>query len=1123
MVPGTDLVVQFVPDVDGDDGAVDQPAIAEGVFSPPTDGDELMVDPEDAMVLAPLTEDDRNSTVVLKSSTKQPSLRMDDSPSPLSGKKDAVSIEQTTVVSKSSTPSTSEPAASLPENSADAESVVGDASLHGDDAMETGAEVQESWAPLPEDIMEVEFGAQAQARAPSPPLQNSIEEQLQDLLDDPMEPGLAELDTEAYVDSVMRDLIDGDQRGSGVDDPQAEQQLRTTKEISAQDIIPSTITVDTNVYGGEPAAAALPQEQSAQGGGQTQDHAQLLEVISQTRDQIRIKTEPGVKFDTTDTSVVIPSSIPHWHAVNKRTMPQGLSPKKTTPAKPSSTAQLEQPLVDLTVGSEHGEDEEWDNGYADDEHEDDEQSASLRMAPTQQLLFDQTFLTEEQWIEVCTVLDHPVEKRDGLKLLPGTQQGLLIHQMAFIVRAMKCHRTRAELTGLLLADNVGLGKSICALGLFAVSSLVLHNLRHWYQHKSEHLPNTAAPGSHCPLNNPFGIQCVCVPDSITLEYSNQLVCGPSVLTVPANNLDAWERRITKYFHKYVQAKDSDVNQIMIEPVSYRDSGLLSPIILDGRRTIVDAGEIIAKVKTTSNMLPASTVRGRPLRNVLSYEDLCEDYEEEVSLRFELPKLENVQFRFLILVSFSALSNPKCALSRIFGVKVPFYAPRMAPGTMLGRRTIPDRAPHRVVHVEIPFTVAVNLFMFDESHSVTKYGTQLFRIFREAKRLSTVTRQRKTRWFFMTATPFSHSPLDIFACLELLVSNREEKNRLLGELREFEKRFKRESPKSGTRQLGTKSLALDSAASFARDFSSFVKPFTVARDWGSPYLDTSLEDMRPGIKRHAVRVSLPPTLEGVIERLGARCRRELAVQQAKKHRQRPVRDLEETIFTQYFSAGIMPGIAVMLENHDGFVIPASVKQVDEDFRLGEASVMRNTLHYHEGHDWTLKLREIVKLAHSDREGNTAEIKQGPRHILLVAQTPALVGFLTHFLQNDSHLRHITHAIRIFQNVTPNPAGRDTFLQKVAAEAASSDRSYVVITTPKLVGIGIDIVFCSYFIQFGEIFSNRDREQLIGRVNRPGQKLPVHHYHIISSHQSHTEVRDRNNGRSAMLSEHAGREQ
>lgn len=94
----------------------------------------------------------------------------------------------------------------------------------------------------------------------------------------------------------------------------------------------------------------------------------------------------------------------------------------------------------------------------------------------------------------------------------------------------------------------------------------------------------------------------------------------------------------------------------------------------------------------------------------------------------------------------------------------------------------------------------------------------------------------------------------------------------------------------------------------------------------------------------------------------------------------------------------------------------------------------------------------------------------------------MGYIVHSLQSDSTLQSITHPIHIFQAVTPKPASRDTFLREAAAKASASDNTYVLVMTSRLVAVRIDIVFYSYIVQLGEIFSNREREQFIGHVHQ-----------------------------------------
>ncbi|CAH0055418.1 unnamed protein product [Clonostachys solani] len=796
---------------------------------------------------------------------------------------------------------------------------------------------------------------------------------------------------------------------------------------------------------------------------------------------------------------------------------------KTTATTPSREEESNG-VLEMDIDLSSNEEESSCDGELDDDME-EECLGDERIAPAQQLLFKQPFLTQKSWAEVCTVLDHPIEKRDEGKLLLGTRQSLRIHQMAFIVRAMKAHRVAEELNGLLLADNVGLGKSICALGLFAVTSLALLNLRHARQYPDKHLPrDEKRRGLKCPSGNMYGIQCVCIPEGITHDYVQHLIYGPSVFAVPASNLDAWARRVSVYFKRTFRARGSTVDEELVEPLYYRETGQINPIPLEGKEKAVKRKDLVAWPKVSSSQKRiAKKTRGEAKKNdskPIMYQEAYATYGNTGSLYFKAPPIGKAQFRYLILLSFTALGRQTSALARVFGVQTALPNQEKTNVAVKGKEHADSS-----IRVIIPFAISVNLFFFDESHSVTSKETQLFNSFEDIKRLSGISPRKQPKWYFMTATPFSHSPNDIHSCLRLLIGNQAERKRILHELPNFATRFRRLQPKKSAGAKKQLTQDDDTTAKFAQDFAKFVRPFTVARDWGSPYLDTCLHDIRPGIKHHVVQVSVPQGLAKAVERLGARCRRQLTVLRAEKRRDLHLEEVTGIkIFTQFFSASIAPGLAAILEGKDGHLLPTSVRWVDEDFRLGENGILRKTLHFHRGHEWAEKLTEIIKTAHgggkdqSHAKGDSTPNSEGPCHILLVAQTPVLVGLIVRFIEEDPELKHITRAKRIFQSVTPKPAGRDTLLRSIEKEAAESDRTYILVTTPRLIGVGVDIVFCSYVVQFGEIFSNREREQLIGRVNRPGQRLTVHHWHIMSTHHAHALVRERNNGRSVMLSEH-----
>ncbi|KAI9897982.1 hypothetical protein N3K66_006342 [Trichothecium roseum] len=963
----------------------------------------------------------------------------------------------------------------------------------------------------------------------------------------------------------------------------------------------------------ESAHEGLPEKEANKAGSKAMPMLEADDVAASSAEMQKPTTERMPPMQQAAHPDVAISGMENQQQAIEEPAAQGREPDTAAATAARSTTGLEeaqqQQQQQHVDASEHGSDGEGDDREDQDNNDEDDlilarelpddQPLTGCIAPTQQILYHQKFLTEAQWAEVCVVLDHPRSQRSGGKILAGTRQGLLVHQMAFIVRAMKSQLSEPELDGLLVADNVGLGKSICALGLFAVSSLVMHNARHVKRHPEMHLDRRAAaekrPGLVCPAGNPYGIQCVCVPDGISRDYLRKLVGGPSVIAVPASNLDAWAARIRAYFRRRIHVRDSldeadrtVTEEVLVEPVSYRDTGQLTSIPLDDdaddaandtdleRRRRVRSRNLMAKVVSPSHEYRAKNrFRADAAPPCMSYDQLRQEAGDKVDLRFEAPPASATQFRFLMLMSYQALSqngSNNSGIEKLFSTKTRIRRPKKlrkaATAAARGNGNGGGGSNRNGgIHVKIPFTIAATLFIYDESHLVVNRDSVLFKSLRRIQELSRVDERRRTRWFFMTATPFSHSPYDVASCLEILISDPDARKSVLGRLPEFAARFRQlqnrqkqqqqqQQQQQNQNQVVVKTEETeeeaaedtDTTAKFARDFANFMRPFTVARDWGSPYLDTRLQDERPGITHRSVEVSVPPELEAAVGRLGERCRRRLSEMRSQMYRDLRFDDVAgATVFTQFFSAGIMPGIAAAAadggdDDNEGSasILPASVKQIDDDFRLGEESVLFKARHRHEGHEWTKQLARIIHEAHG---GGTASGTAGgtedaaahgggtggaarpppppprPRHILLIAQTPSLVAHLVHWIRNEPTLRRITKVTRIFQNVTPRPASRDTFLRAVAAEAASpgEHRSYVVATTPRLVGVGIDMVFCSYVVQFGELFSNREREQLVGRVHRPGQSREIRFWHIRSTHETHAAVRERNAGRSVMLSE------
>lgn len=225
---------------------------------------------------------------------------------------------------------------------------------------------------------------------------------------------------------------------------------------------------------------------------------------------------------------------------------------------------------------------------------------------------------------------------------------------------------------------------------------------------------------------------------------------------------------------------------------------------------------------------------------------------------------------------------------------------------------------------------------------------------------------------------------------------------------------------------------------------------------------------------------------------------------------------QTVFTQYYCAAIMPGIAAaqIKQRQENEAYPSAAQSITRDIAKEGDGIIRKFREVHEGHDWLVAITSVLQRAHHDRGHGSNE---GPRHVLVLAATPSLTGHLCVILSDHRELRNII-SVRLLSGDSGTARRRNQMLQGIKEEASGSQKTIVVVSTAELVGTGIDaLTFCNHLIIFGELFKPYHEKQAIGRVCRRGQTLPVYIYHIRSDHSTHELVRKRNEGRQLMLSD------
>lgn len=261
---------------------------------------------------------------------------------------------------------------------------------------------------------------------------------------------------------------------------------------------------------------------------------------------------------------------------------------------------------------------------------------------------------------------------------------------------------------------------------------------------------------------------------------------------------------------------------------------------------------------------------------------------------------------------------------------------------------------------------------------------------------------------------------------------------------------------------------------------------------------------------------PPGLVQYVERLGALCREKLPKGSKKLMNVMKTTITTEPVFTQYYCAGIMPGIAAaqVVWRREGKEYPSSAPDIARDIAKNHRGTLYKFMDAHKGHEWLTRLASVLTSAHNDRGPGSDE---PPKHVLVLAATPSLTGHIYVNILHDPELRSFT-TVELLSSTNGSARNRHQRIQAISDASAGSQKTTVVVSTAGLVGTGTDtLTFCSYLVILGELFNSVHEEQAIGRVRRRGQELPVHVYYIRSDHHTHELVRKRNSGRRLMLSD------
>ncbi len=151
--------------------------------------------------------------------------------------------------------------------------------------------------------------------------------------------------------------------------------------------------------------------------------------------------------------------------------------------------------------------------------------------------------------------------------------------------ALKQPSETPSLCGALVADGVGMGKSVATFLITLVSSQLQTRyrevLRFWNDPTGKevetwHIAKDAAPGEECRNLDNFHLQCPCKRGTIAQEIAKSTSDGPTVVIVPPNLVNNWGVEAKKF----LKQKREDKYCLRVHVTAARDVKLTDPPTLD---------------------------------------------------------------------------------------------------------------------------------------------------------------------------------------------------------------------------------------------------------------------------------------------------------------------------------------------------------------------------------------------------------------------------------------------------------------------------------------------------------------------------------------------------------------
>lgn len=714
----------------------------------------------------------------------------------------------------------------------------------------------------------------------------------------------------------------------------------------------------------------------------------------------------------------------------------------------------------------------------------------------------------ELWKEVCSFFGHdPVQKAvdQGVVLL-GTHWRLRPYQMEALYFVLRSSCRVPRQLGAILALDAGLGKTVVLL-----ASVVVVHLAHLNKRASKD-PDSLCYNPHqedrpCPNSNPYGIECYCVPASLTRSIADRIPIAPSMLLVPAGLRDYFVETAGSYLNPLAILPMSPTPQgtAFIEVVNVQTCSSLDTVLRRALATPVPSVESapgpqcrVVKPKKPANSGNAASPSAAPKVHHVTTTDPGPD---TWYLGYTKEQEDDFLSRHLVI-----LASP----------------------TNLGQTTRVYSALCKQIHLPLanknsvtkpvgfPWCVQPGLVLYDEFQRVKGVDTVLYKTLATIRAYSGGRRRRMLRILFSSGTPASQSLYSSFSsAVHFIVES------------EIFDEFKRLSQVvdhyTGSAKLPKSSAPPDFEQS-ADKLCRLLKSFTIARDCKTPFHGNELLRL-PELDPKIVHCPSSPRAKeddfcGLMASACAEVREMVNAIVQNRSDLASSLDLRK-LLTEYVAETSVPGqqvssslfrrLAMITGSFPGILdLDPLVYQSSSPWWLNgdQFEKIPNpeglVAHFSGPRDIDVitrlcpkiaEVESVLRQALADVEPALTECgeKVFKKHVTLFAPTPGEVAILVAYLQK----RHSDSWNVVWIRSSTKPRDRALFAHPFPViDPGLSQKPSILVATTGVLGIGVDFLKpCNYAVLFRLPADPTHVRQALARFHRSGALHPVVHWRVL----------------------------